>query len=244
MGLQFLKVVQEGQIMEKSTKLQSNKCIKIACLVFGTIGLIWSALLLIICAVSIRYPVYAPFLMVYYREHCSQQKSDIRCVQLGFIMKSHHWLMVALIVILTVKFKSYIALLYGISKRKPDLIKFWLIIDAIEVFLLLLACSFELFVLGSSNLSISTLSLVVISLWLFFFIKIFLWNMFLRFYRSLLICSKNNTKSQSFYPRQQYGVINTGVANEQMEEGTYNRIIAHSLHHDDIEIEKANGKYM
>jgi len=62
--------------------------------------------------------------------------------------------MVALIIFLTVKFKSFIALLYGISKRKPDLVKFWLIIDAIEVFLLLLACSFELFVLGSSNLSI------------------------------------------------------------------------------------------
>merc|ERR1712133_313775 len=99
------------------------------------------------------------------------------------------------------------------------------------------------FVLGSSNQSISTLNLVVISLWLFFFVKIFLWNMVLRFYRSLLIFSRNNTNSQSSYPRQQYGVIDTGVSNEHIEEGTCNGIIAYSLHHDDIEIENANGKY-
>ena len=152
--------------------------------------------------------------------------------------------MVALIVILTVKFKSYIALLYGLSKRKPDLVKFWLAIGAIEIFLFLLACSFELFVLGSSNQSITTLALVVLSLWLFFFIKIFLWNVILRFYRSLLICSRTNTNSQSFYPKQQYGVINTSVTNEHIKEGTCSRIIAYNLHLDDIEIEKANGKYM
>ena len=145
---------------------------------------------------------------------------------------------------LFVKFKSYIALLYGISKQKPDLVKFWLIFNAIEVLLLLLACSYEFFVLCSSNQSITTLSLVMISLWLLFFIKIFLWNMFLRCYRSLLICSRSNTDSQSSYPKQQYGVMNRGVTNEHMEEGTCNRIIAYNAHHDDVDIEKANGNYI
>merc|ERR1711893_3523 len=125
--------------MENSTKLQSSNCIKITSLIFGTIGLIRSALLLTLCIVSTRYPLYAPFLITI-GEQCSQQKSEIWCVQLGFIMKSIHWITVPLIAILTVRFKSYIALLYGISKRKPDLVKFWLIIGAIEILLLLLAC--------------------------------------------------------------------------------------------------------
>ena len=64
--------------MENSTKLQSNKCNKIASLIFGTIGLIWSALLLIICAASTRHQFYGLYFLVnYWAKKCSQQESKL-----------------------------------------------------------------------------------------------------------------------------------------------------------------------
>ena len=137
---------------------------------------------------------------------------------MDFVINSLKWIILALSIILALKFIGGCALLYGISHRKSSFIKCWLIIEAVEIFLLVLFDSFQLFILGSTNESIATMSLVLSSFLLFFTIKFYFW---------ILIFD-----------------VKKYLDTEWEEEKTSNRFIAYDLHHSDIQIEKAKGKYM
>ena len=133
---------------------------------------------------------------------------------MDFVINSLKWIILALSIILALKFIASCALLYGISHRKSSFIKCWLIIEAVEIFLLVLFGSFQLFILGSANESIAIMSSVLSSFLLFFTIKFHFW------------------------------ILIYDVGTEWEEGKTSNRFIAYHLHHSDIQIEKAGGKYM
>ena len=102
--------------------------------------------------------------------------------------------------------------------RKPSFIKCWLIIGAIETLLLLLFCTFELVLLGVNNESIVTLVSLIVSFLMMFFIKYYFWNMVSSLHEML---------------------------KKEGEDGkAWNRFIAYDLHQKEVQIEKADGKYM
>ena len=137
---------------------------------------------------------------------------------MDFVINSLKWIILALSIILALKFIASCALLYGISHRKSSLIKCWLIIEAVEIFLLVLFGCFQLFVLGSANESIAIMSLLLLTFLLFHTAKCYFW---------ILIFD-----------------VNKYLDTEWEEEKTSNRFITYDLHHSDIQIEKAKGKYM
>merc|ERR1711971_135009 len=227
---QLRKMKQENKIMENSTKLQQNNHTKIEALgfflgasfIFGSISLILSALLLIICVLYVSYSVeYQNILEVmknYYIDNFSQGKCDIWCVRLDFVINSLQWIILGLSIISACKFIANNALLYGISHRKPSFIKCWLIIGAIEALLSLFFWTSELVVLGHKNSSFATLSLAIVCFLMMFFIKYYFWNMVASLHEML---KKENEEGKA-----------------------WNRFIAYDLHHDVIQIEKAEGRYM
>ena len=93
-----------------------------------------------------------------------------------------------------------------------------MIIEAIEMFLLVLFGSFQLFVLGSANESIAIMSLLLLTFLLFYTAKCYFW---------ILIFD-----------------VNKYLDTEWEVEKTSNRFIAYDLHYNDIQIEIAKGKYM
>ena len=137
---------------------------------------------------------------------------------MDFVINSLNWIILALSIILALKFIGGCVLLYGILHRKSCFIKCWLIIEAIEMFLLVLFGSFQLFVLGSANESIAIISLLLLTFLLFYTAKCYFW---------ILIFD-----------------VNKYLDTEWEEEKTSNRFIAYDLHHNDIQIEKAKGKHM
>ena len=114
-------------------------------------------------------------------------------------------------------------LMFGIKERKASFVKWWLVVEFIEIFLIFWLFLFELFLFiyesdMEKSINGTALSWILVSFFLFILLKIFLWNM----------VSK----------------VHKDFKEEDNVEKSLNRRFAYSLHYDDIEIAKAKGKYM
>jgi len=138
--------------MAKYKKFSSCN-LELASFIVGVIGLIWSASILVISVISIDYVPDIQDLIAkikqYYTEHLTQEKyesDDIWCIHLDYVSNWLQWIIVSLGSISICKFMANGALMYGITEKEPSPIKWWLIIGCFEIFLIIWACIFELFI--------------------------------------------------------------------------------------------------
>merc|ERR1719219_564372 len=155
------------------------------------------------------------------------KSDDFWCVQLDFVSNWLHWIILSLTLISISKLMANGALMFGIIERNPSPIKCWLIIEGFEIFLIFWAFCFEFFIFiymsGMRNASITVLirtklSLMMASFFLFIIIKSCLWR---------LVSS-----------------VHGNLKKERKDGKAWNKYFAYALHHNHIQIEKANGEYM
>merc|ERR1711962_375568 len=116
----------------------------------------------------------------------------------------------------------YLGLLYGLKERKAGFVKCWLIVKYVEIVLVVLTfLSHLILLIYQSNASWTTIKGPLI-----FDTIIFLYN-FMKTCACYIVSK-----------------VHKEMKKEDNEEKSLNRQFAYSLHHDDIEIAMANGKYM
>jgi len=116
----------------------------------------------------------------------------------------------------------HFGLLYGLKERKAGFVKCWLIVKYVEIVLVVLTfLSHLILLIYQSNASWTTIKGPLI-----FDTIIFLYN-FMKTCACYMVSK-----------------VHKEMKKEDNEEKSLNRQFAYSLHHDDIEIAKANGKYM
>merc|ERR1711988_764030 len=132
------------------------------------------------------------------------------------------WVVFSIGLIAMCQLMLYLGLLYGLKERKAGFLKFWLIVKYVEIVLVVLTfLSHLIFVIYQSNASWT-----IIKGPLIYYTFIFLYNF---------------VKSCACY---MVSKVHNEMKEEDDEEKSLKRQFAYSLHHDDIEIAKANGKYM
>ena len=116
----------------------------------------------------------------------------------------------------------YLGLLYGLKERKAGFVKCWLIVKYVEIVLVVLTfLSHLILLIYQSNASWTTIKGPLI-----FDTIIFLYN-FMKTCACYMVSK-----------------VYKEMKKEDNEEKSLNWQFAYSLHHDDIEVAKANGKYM
>jgi len=116
----------------------------------------------------------------------------------------------------------HFGLLYGLKQRKAGFVKCWLIVKYVEIVLVVLTFLSHLILLIYQ----SNASWTIIKGPLIYYTFIFLYNF---------------VKSCACY---MVSKVHNEMKEEDSEEKSLKKQFAYSLHHDDIEIAKANGKYM
>merc|ERR1712156_1322119 len=150
----------------------------------------------------------------------SDDESDDAIIrQMVFIGK---WIFFSIGLIAMCQSMLYLGLLYGLKERKAGFVKCWLIVKYVEIVLVVLTfLSHLILLIYQSNASWTTIKGPLI-----FDTIIFLYN-FIKTCACYIVSK-----------------VHKEMKKEDNEEKSLNRQFAYSLHHDDIEIAKANGKYM
>merc|ERR1712117_880135 len=132
------------------------------------------------------------------------------------------WMVFSIGLIAMCQLMLYLGLLYGLKERKAGFLKFWLIVKYVEIVLVVFtALSHLILLIYQCNASWK-----IIKGPLIFYTLIFLYNF---------------VKSCACY---MVSKVHNEMKEEDSEEKSLKKQLAYSLHHDDIEIAKANGKYM
>merc|ERR1712117_401675 len=132
------------------------------------------------------------------------------------------WMVFSIGLIAMCQLMLYLGLLYGLRERKAGFLKFWLIVKYVEIVLVVLTSLSHLILLIYQ----SNASWKIIKGPLIFYTIIFLYN-FMKTCACYMVSK-----------------VHIEMKEENDEEKSLNRQFAYSLNHDDIEIAKANGKYM
>merc|ERR1712126_157092 len=216
-----------------------GKCVKIASFISGIIGLIWSTFIIAVCAGAFNHWSDIQDFFAKEKNVCDELSKNSKywknCYQY-FLGKWSVWLIFAICLVSICKFMASLALLYGIKERKASFVKCWLIVKIIDISLLFLAflCVLGLIIYASNlkevndefkemiefsrKLNAICNGIILTLLLLCIFVKICVRYMVSKVHKDL----KKGDK----------------------EEKSLNKQFAHILHHDDVEIEKANGKYI
>merc|ERR1712241_1322970 len=228
MGVQSGRRNKEVQIMENPKK--SNSCNKeITLYIIGVIELILSAFVTVTCVISTFDVVDIRGIIQSSTHDDSFNDSKIKTndtwlIQLNFVNDWLKWIIVAIGLFSFFKLMANGLLMYGITQRISTFVKCWLIFGFVEMFLIFWACILEFFVfiytsgIEKTSVNVAYPIMIVVISFIFMFAKYWLWH--------------------------EISKLHKGLKEEQLEEKAWNRGFAYSLHQKEIQIEKANGKYM
>merc|ERR1711988_406253 len=150
----------------------------------------------------------------------SDDKSDDEMIrQMVFFGK---WIFFSIGLFAICQSMLHFGLLYGLKQRKAGFVKCWLIVKYVEIVLAVLTSLSHLILLVYQ----SNASWTIIKGQLIYYTLIFLCNF---------------VKSCACY---MVSKVHNEMKEEDSEEKSLRKQFAYSLHHDDIEVAKANGKYM
>merc|ERR1712117_161162 len=149
----------------------------------------------------------------------NEESDDVIDDVITFIGK---WMIFSIGLIAMCQLMLYLGLLYGLKERKAGFLKFWLIVKYVEIVLAVLTCLSHLILLIYQ----SNASWTIIKGPLIYYTFIFLYN-FLKSCACYIVSKVHHEMKE-----------------EDSEEKSLKKQFAYSLHYDDIEVAKANGKYM
>merc|ERR1712117_339424 len=167
----------------------------------------------------IWYTFVAVICLIVFIGRPTNESDDEMIRQMVFFGK---WIFFSIGMIAIFQSMLHFGLLYGLKQRKAGFVKCWLIVKYVEIVLVVLTFLSHLILLIYQ----SNASWAIIKGPLIYYTFIFLYNF---------------VKSCSCY---MVSKVHNEMKEEDSEEKSLNRQFAYSLHHDDIEIAKANGKYM
>merc|ERR1711988_122253 len=147
------------------------------------------------------------------------ESDDAMIRQMVFIGK---WIFFSIGLFAICQAMLHFGLLYGLKQRKAGFVKCWLIVKYVEIVLAVLTSLSHLILLVYQT----NASWTIIKGQLIYYTLIFLYNF---------------VKSCACY---MVSKVHNEIKEEDDEEKSLKRQFAYSLHHGDIEIAKANGKYM
>merc|ERR1711973_631926 len=230
MGIQFRRISTTIRIM--------GKCIKIATYISGVIGIIWSAFIAAICVTGVIHHSEIQDYFARVKQACialhssTNSSDDFGCSLWDIQYIWCLWLIFSTCLISMCKFIANFGLLYGVKERKPNFVKYWLIVKFVDIFLAILSFVFVLIfiiheLIHGSNITkrqdnyalkefFDTVNLIIICLYLLYILM------------KIGVCFMVSK-------------VHKDLKNEDNEE---KRQLGNSLHHDNVEIEKANGKYV
>merc|ERR1712062_761125 len=167
----------------------------------------------------IWYTFVAVICMINFIDRPSNESDDAIIRKVGFFGK---WMYFPIGMIAICQSMLHFGLLYGLKERKAGFVKCWLIVKYVEIVLVVLTfLSHLIFLIYRSNASWTTIKGPLI-----FDTIIFLYS-FMKTCACYLVFK-----------------VHKEMKKEDNEEKSLNWQFAYSLHHDDTEVAKANGKYM
>merc|ERR1712117_235685 len=167
----------------------------------------------------IWYSFVAVICMINFIDRPTNESDDAIIREMVFFGK---WMYFSIGMIAIWQSMLHFGLLYGLKQRKAGFVKCWLIVKYVEIVLTVLtALSHLILLIYQSNASWK-----IIKGPLIFYTIIFLYN-FMKTCACYMVSK-----------------VHKEMKEENDEEKSLNRQFAYSLNHDDIEIAKANGKYM
>merc|ERR1711944_244234 len=209
----------------------------IATYISGVIGLIWSAF---IAAMCVKGFIHHPDILDYFARvkqgcialHSGTNSSDgFDCSQWDLLHIWCLWLILSTCLISMCKFIANFGLLYGVKERKANFVKYWLIVKFVDIFLAFLSFAFVSICIireyihgpnikeGQDNYKLveffETVNLIFICLYLLYILM------------KICVCFMVSK-------------VHKDLKKEDNEEKSLNKQFAYFLHHDDVEIEKAN----
>jgi len=153
----------------------------------------------------------------------TSESNDIWCDQLDFIRLWFREILSLISLLSMYEFISNLELIFGIKEKKASFVKWWLIVKFFEIFLVFFSFLFELFLFiyesdREKSINGTALTRILVSFFLFILLN---------------VCPLNMVSK-----------VHKDLKKEDEEEKSLNRQFAYSLHHDNIEIAKAKGKYI
>merc|ERR1712117_77458 len=167
----------------------------------------------------IWYSFVAVICMINFIDRPTNESDDTIIRKMVFFGK---WMYFSIGMIAIWQSMLHFGLLYGLKQRKAGFVKCWLIVKYVEIVLVVLTFLSHLVLLIYQ----SNASWKIIKGPLIFYAFTFLYNF---------------VKSCACY---MVSKVHSEIKEEDSEEKSLRKQFAYSLHHDDIEIAKANGKYM